>query len=210
MTYQSDPAAAELHSQNFSLQDFICEEVEEASKSAKWEETSFSPQSNNVNYQLNTIKIVRSFSCHSLWKTFQEIITNSLLCVSAYCRQNKMSVKDFQAFIAADPQILATGNCVKKVNLLKLHVPPGGIDAAASRKPRGRGMPLNMNPMAAMTQSRVALVLDAEQCLDRLYGGCFPGTCHFLRMSYLYILRETLKNWTRNLSQFFCTNKHNL
>jgi hypothetical protein len=83
-----------------------------------------------------------------------------------------MSVKDFQNFISADPQLVAVGSCIKKVNLLKLNV-PAGVDV--NRKPRGRGLPINGPPIAPMAQSRVALVLDAENCLDRLYGGCYPG-----------------------------------
>lgn len=79
-----------------------------------------------------------------------------------------MSVKDLLNFISSDPQ-LSSGNCVQKVNLLKLNGPQG---LELNRKSRGRGMPMNVAPV---TQSRVALVLDAENCLDRLYGGCYPG-----------------------------------
>ena len=32
---------------------------------------------------------------------------------------------------------------------------------------------MSIQPM--VVQNRVALVLDAESCLDRLYGGYFPG-----------------------------------
>jgi hypothetical protein len=83
-----------------------------------------------------------------------------------------MSVKDIQSFISTDALLVAAGTCVNKVNLLKLHVP--AVIDASRKQPRGRGMPLNgqMNPMI---QSRTALVLDAEHCLDRLYGGCYPG-----------------------------------
>ena len=83
-----------------------------------------------------------------------------------------MSVKDIQSFISTDADLLKVGNCVGKVNLLKLHLPPVVDDGR--KQPRGRGMPINgqMNPMV---QSRTALVLDAEHCLDRLYGGCYPG-----------------------------------
>jgi hypothetical protein len=79
-----------------------------------------------------------------------------------------MSVKQLQSFICEDPQI--SGTCVKKVNLLTLNVPASGLGADFNRKPRAQ-----KPPVPAMAPSRVALVLDAENCLDRLYGGCYPG-----------------------------------
>ena len=81
-----------------------------------------------------------------------------------------MSVKDIQDFILKDSEISCAG-CVKKVNLLKLNEPqrPDAI-----RKPKARGlMPPPSVPQS--NQPRTALVLDAENCLDRLYGGCYPG-----------------------------------
>ena len=62
-----------------------------------------------------------------------------------------MSVKDFHAFVSSDDPALGLGSkCVKTVNLLNLvH---GG-----------------------KTGQRTALVVDAENCLDRLYGGFFSG-----------------------------------
>ena len=110
-----------------------------------------------------------------------------------------MSIKDFQTFISSDPQLQNTpfGPCVRVVNLLHLHDPsiPYGFGAmqaafaaAAQRRqiPMGRsnvaqlqrmsmvqGGAMSIQPM--VVQNRVALVLDAESCLDRLYGGYFPG-----------------------------------
>lgn len=79
-----------------------------------------------------------------------------------------MSVKDLQDFISADPLVLENGLCVRKVNLLKL---------SGDRKGRGRGAAPGAMPLP-MGQPRTALVLDAEHCLDRLYGGCYPDwTC---------------------------------
>ena len=63
-----------------------------------------------------------------------------------------MSVKDFNAFVSSDdPALGVGGKCVKTVNLLNL-VHSGG-----------------------KTGQRTALVVDAENCLDRLYGGYFSG-----------------------------------
>ena len=124
-----------------------------------------------------------------------------------------MSIKDFQNFIASDPQLQNSpfGPCVRVVNLLHLHDPgiPYGFApmqvafaAAAQRRqiPLGRGGigqvgrvgMMQRGTMAVqplMVQNRVALVLDAESCLDRLYGGYFPGTCfvqlvHYLPLKY--------------------------
>ena len=110
-----------------------------------------------------------------------------------------MSIKDFQTFIASDPQLQNSpfGPCVRVINLLHLHDPsiPYGFGpmqaafaAAAQRRqiPLGRGGLSQMQRMGIMqrgtmpvqpilVQNRVALVLDAESCLDRLYGGYFPG-----------------------------------
>ena len=70
-----------------------------------------------------------------------------------------MSFKEFQQFISlAHDKGLASGSsqkAVKSVNLLRLVT---GHD----REPSPR-------------QTRVALVVDAESCLDRLYGGYFSG-----------------------------------
>ena len=60
------------------------------------------------------------------------------------------------------------------------------LAAAAQRHPIGRSsvaqiQRMNMVQRGVMSvqpivvQNRVALVLDAESCLDRLYGGYFPG-----------------------------------
>ena len=110
-----------------------------------------------------------------------------------------MSIKDFQTFVASDPQLQNSpfGPCVRIVNLLHLHDPsiPYGFGpmqaafAAAQRRqvPLGRNnvaqlQRMGMVPRGTMPiqpiviQNRVALVLDAESCLDRLYGGYFPGS----------------------------------
>ena len=115
-----------------------------------------------------------------------------------------MSIKDFQTFIASDPQLQNSpfGPCVRIVNLLHLHDPciPYGfgpmqkaIVAAAQRRQvsidragltqvqRMEMMQRGVMPAQQITvQNRVALVLDAESCLDRLYGGYFPGKRHIL------------------------------
>ena len=109
-----------------------------------------------------------------------------------------MSIKDFQTFLSSDPQLQNSpfGPCVRVVNLLQLHdanVPynfgamQAAFAAAAQRRqiPMGRSnlaqiQRLNMAQRGIMSiqpvvvQNRVALVLDAESCLDRLYGGYFP------------------------------------
>ena len=111
-----------------------------------------------------------------------------------------MSIKDFQTFITTDSQLQNSpyGPCVRTVNLLHLHDSSspygfGPMQAAAyaaaaqrTQTPMARhnlaqmqrmGMiqrgPMPIQPI--MVQNRVALVLDAESCLDRLYGGYFPG-----------------------------------
>ena len=116
-----------------------------------------------------------------------------------------MSIKDFQTFIATDPQLQNSpfGPCVRVVNLLNLHHDPTSIPygfgpmqaafAAAAAAQRRQQIPLGRNNLTQMqrmgllqrgaampvqpivVQNRVALVLDAESCLDRLYGGYFPG-----------------------------------
>ena len=110
-----------------------------------------------------------------------------------------MSIKDFQTFITTDSQLQNSpyGPCVRTVNLLHLHDSSspygfGPMQAAAyaaaaqrTQTPMARhnlaqmqrmGMiqrgPMPIQPV--MVQNRVALVLDAESCLDRLYGGYFP------------------------------------
>ena len=111
-----------------------------------------------------------------------------------------MSIKDFQAFISTDSQLQNSpyGPCVRTVNLLHLHdsTSPygfGPMQAAAYAAATQRTQtPMARNNLAQMqrmgmiqrcpmpiqpiiVQNRVALVLDAESCLDRLYGGYFPG-----------------------------------
>ena len=110
-----------------------------------------------------------------------------------------MSIKDFQTFIASDPQLQNSpfGPCVRVVNLLHLHDPSipygfGPMQAAFAAAAQRRQAPMGRNNVAQLQrmgmvprgsmpiqpiiiQNRVALVLDAESCLDRLYGGFFPG-----------------------------------
>jgi len=63
-------------------------------------------------------------------------------------------VQEFQKFMASDAQLKAFGNCVNQVNLFSLDP--------------DRPVSFNQRP------NRVALVVDGESCLDRLYGGYFP------------------------------------
>ena len=111
-----------------------------------------------------------------------------------------MSIKDFQTFITTDSQLQNSpyGPCVRTVNLLHLHDSSspygfGPMQAAAyaaatqrTQTPMARNNLVQMQRMGIiprgptpiqpiMVQNRVALVLDAESCLDRLYGGYFPG-----------------------------------
>lgn len=80
-----------------------------------------------------------------------------------------MSVKDFAYFISADPVLKAF---VKKAHLLRLGTPAGSKDGVRS-KPASSVKTAN-RPEGP---DRVALVLDAESCLERLYGGYFPDWC---------------------------------
>jgi len=63
-------------------------------------------------------------------------------------------VQEFQKFMGSDAQLKANGNCVNQVNLFALDPE--------------RPVSFNQRP------NRVALVVDGESCLDRLYGGYFP------------------------------------
>lgn len=127
-----------------------------------------------------------------------------------------MSIKDFQTFITTDSQLQNSpyGPCVRTVNLLHLHDSSspygfGPMQAAAyaaaaqrTQTPMARhnlaqmqrmGMiqrgPMPIQPI--MVQNRVALVLDAESCLDRLYGGYFPGMAD-LDMAFASLLLTLL------------------
>ena len=127
-----------------------------------------------------------------------------------------MSIKDFQAFISTDSQLQNSpyGPCVRTVNLLHLHDSSspygfGPMQAAAyaaaaqrTQTPMARhnlaqmqrmGMiqrgPMPIQPI--MVQNRVALVLDAESCLDRLYGGYFPGMADLDMAFASLLLAET-------------------
>ena len=112
-----------------------------------------------------------------------------------------MSIKDFQTFITTDSQLQNSpyGPCVRTVNLLHLHdsSSPYGFGpmqaaayAAAAQRTQTRNNLAQMQRMGMIqrcpmpiqpiiVQNRVALVLDAESCLDRLYGGYFPGMADF-------------------------------
>lgn len=73
------------------------------------------------------------------------------------------NVKDFLGFMTGDQQLLASSSgIVRSVSLTDLGLP------SEPRKP-GHGH----RPLPA--RQRVALVMDGEQCLDRLYGGYFPN-----------------------------------
>lgn len=103
-----------------------------------------------------------------------------------------MSVKDFQTFITSDPQLQSFGCVGGQVNLLEL-------DGDAGSKRKGRG--------GQMVQNRVALVMDGEQCLDRLYGGYFPdwscGGQWRNTMAYLSTLFGRMHQANLHLAIFF-------
>ena len=75
------------------------------------------------------------------------------------------SVHAFQTFINEDKQLHSFGECLRTVDLLRLNESDGGVvgGAASSRN----------RMLDARSRSRVALVVDAEDCLDRLYGGFY-------------------------------------
>ena len=137
-----------------------------------------------------------------------------------------MSIKDFQTFITTDSQLQNSpyGPCVRTVNLLHLHDSSspygfGPMQAAAyaaaaqrTQTPMARnnlaqmqrmGMiqrgPMPIQPI--MVQNRVALVLDAESCLDRLYGGYFPGIFD-LDVAFVFLLFTLIKLLRLNVSYF--------
>ncbi len=88
-----------------------------------------------------------------------------------------MSVKYFYDLISTNEQIVDGGLCVVKTSLLHLNPLPA-VSADSTRRGRGRPPPTpptHLPPPAPL--KRAVLVLDAEHCLDRLYGGCFPGRC---------------------------------
>ena len=80
-----------------------------------------------------------------------------------------MSVKDFQSFISTDRQLL-NGSCVRNVSVTELGVASGAKGGHANKGPMMHG-----GRHHHQHRERVALVMDAENCLDRLYGGYFPN-----------------------------------
>ena len=86
-----------------------------------------------------------------------------------------MSVKDFHNFLTSDEQLNSFGTCVQTVNILSLHGGAGGAvpGSASGANQHRRG--LHAAAAKQQVQQRSALVVDGENCLDRLYGGYFPG-----------------------------------
>ena len=82
--------------------------------------------------------------------------------------REQRNVKDFQTFITGDQQLLASSaGIVRNVNVTDLGMTtPAAAPGGAKGAQRGGG---------PGTRQRVALVMDGEQCLDRLYGGYFPN-----------------------------------
>ena len=84
-----------------------------------------------------------------------------------------MSVTSFHSFIFTDEQLAAFGggSCVRTANLLTLR--PAGVAGPANQANQGARNKTTGNNFGS--SQRFALVLDAESCLDRLYGGYFIG-----------------------------------
>lgn len=95
-----------------------------------------------------------------------------------------MSVKDFHNFLTSDEQLESSGGkCVQTVDILGLHGGAGGnLGSAGSRLSK------------QYVQQRSALVVDGENCLDRLYGGYFSGRivgeCTHIRKKRHFICRS--------------------
>ena len=123
-----------------------------------------------------------------------------------------MSVKDFQAFIAADEDLNATHRCTKTVDVLRLHreLVQGSNDSAGGREGSGgastAAQQQRQQNRGGAPAARVALVLDSAQCLDRLYGGFFSDWCcggqwaHML--DFLATLMATLQQSNVHLAVF--------
>lgn len=106
-----------------------------------------------------------------------QIRPSSVDCIPFRSRTwTKMSVSYFYDLISTNEQIVGGGMCVVKASLLNLN-PLGASGSLGDPMWRGRGRPplAGHLPPPALGQKRAVLVLDAEHCLDRLYGGCFPG-----------------------------------
>jgi len=114
-----------------------------------------------------------------------------------------MSVASFHTFITADKHLKSLGTCVRQANLLTqgrqllLEEQGGSAVAAGSLDPR----------TAPSALPRVAFVVDAEGCLDRLYGGYFSDwSCggqwaHML--DFIATLISTLHRHNVQLAFFF-------
>ncbi len=108
-----------------------------------------------------------------------------------------MSVRSFQSFLSSDHQLLSFGTCVRDVDLLRLN-----REVQEEEQAQGRA-----SGPAAAASPRVALVVDGEDCLDRLYGGFFcDWSCggqwaHMLE--YLARLVSTLNRHNVQLAFFF-------
>ena len=97
------------------------------------------------------------------------IIFNEILTPANDKKQELgMSVKDFHKFLTSDEQLHSFGTCVQTVDILSLHGGTGGAVGNGDHRRLAK----------QYVQQRSALVVDGENCLDRLYGGYFSGE-HF-------------------------------
>ncbi len=106
-----------------------------------------------------------------------------------------MSVKDFHAFLTSDSQLASFGRCAKTVDLLNLtRSVPSSSSAESSSS-------------SSDVRPRTALVVDGENCLDRLYGGYFSdwscGGQWGHMVDFLATLIGTLQQSNVQLAIFF-------
>ncbi len=110
-----------------------------------------------------------------------------------------MSVHSFQNFICSDEQLRTFGTCVRDVDLLRLS------QELREEETMLRGASASAKMM--VSNPRVALVVDGEDCLDRLYGGfysdwsCGGQWAHLLE--YLANLVASLHRNNVQLAFFF-------